>query len=698
MRNLTITMLLAIMGIIACQPQQKKATESDFEFNIQLTETEIANGALTPEILWKFGRVGSVQLSPDGVNVLYTITYYQLETNKSRTSLFIIPVNGGEAQKAVTLSGSQFDPQWIDDKTFAFISTHEGSTQVYKSTINTNSVEKITDIKGGVNAFKISPDKQQILYTAEVKVGEELSDVQPDLPLANARIYTDLMSRHWDHWNDVYYSHIFVAPLSSAIVTEGKDIMPNEAWDSPMSPYFDAGDISWTADSKGIAYACKKFTGAKFATSTNSDIYLYNITTQETKNLTEKNLGYDKYPSFSPDGKYMAWQSMETPGYEADKERLMLLNLETSETTYLTANFDQNVSDMVWDSDSKTLFFVSPTIGTHQIYSINIESCNIEKYTEGHHDYQSVIVSGNTLVCKKMTHAMATEIFSVNSESKEEAQITFTNKPIYDHIAMGKTEERWVTTTDGKKMLVWVIYPPKFDSSKKYPALLYCQGGPQSTVSQFFSFRWNLQIMAANDYIIVAPNRRGVPSFGQEWTSQISGDYSGQNIQDYLTAIDEIKKDECIDENRLGCVGASYGGYSVFYLAGRHQKRFKAFISHCGMFNFESFYGATEETFFPNHDLGGAYWAKDNKVAQRSYANSPHRFASNWDTPILIIHGEYDFRIPYTESLQAFTAARLNNVEARLLIFPEETHFVVKPQNAVLWQREFFAWFDKYLK
>ena len=465
-----------------------------------------------------------------------------------------------------------------------------------------------------------------------------------------------------------------------------------------MSPFFDAADVSWTADSKGIAYSCKKYTGAEFATNTNSDIYLYDIATQETKNLTEKNLGYDKYPTFSPDGKYMAWQSMETPGYEADKERLMLLNLETLETTYLTANFDQNVSDMVWDSDSKTLYFVSPTKGTHHIYSINIESSNIEKYTEGHHDYQSVIVSGNTLVCKKMNHAMATEIFSVNRESKEETQITFTNKPIYDHIAMGKTEERWVTTTDGKKMLVWVIYPPKFDSSKKYPALLYCQGGPQSTVSQFFSFRWNLQIMAANDYIIVAPNRRGVPSFGQEWTSQISGDYSGQNIQDYLTAIDEIKKDECIDENRLGCVGASYGGYSVFYLAGRHQKRFKAFISHCGMFNFESFYGATEETFFPNHDLGGAYWAKDNKVAQRSYANSPHRFASNWDTPILIIHGEYDFRIPYTESLQAFTAARLNNVEARLLIFPEETHFVVKPQNAVLWQREFFAWFDKYLK
>lgn len=691
-------MLVAIVALIACQPQQKKTAESDFEFNIQLTETEIANGVLTPEILWKFGRVGSVQLSPDGANVLYTITYYQLETNKSRTSLFIIPVSGGEAQKAVNLSGSQFDPQWIDDKTFAYISTHEGSSQVYKSTINASGVVKITEVKGGINAFKISPDKQQILYTAEVKIGEELSDVQPDLPLANARIYTDLMSRHWDHWNDVYYSHIFVAPLGSTVVTEGKDIMPNEAWDAPMSPFFDASDVSWTADSKGIAYSCKKYTGAEFATSTNSDIYLYDITTQETKNLTEKNLGYDKYPTFSPDGKYMAWQSMETPGYEADKERLMLLNLETLETTYLTANFDQNVSDMVWDSDSKTLYFVSPTKGTHHIYSINIESGNIEKYTEGHHDYQSVIVSGNTLVCKKMNHAMATEIFTVNRESKEEEQITFTNKPIYDHIAMGKTEERWVTTTDGKKMLVWVIYPPKFDSSKKYPALLYCQGGPQSTVSQFFSFRWNFQIMAANDYIIVAPNRRGVPSFGQEWTAQISGDYSGQNIQDYLTAIDEIKKDECIDENRLGCVGASYGGYSVFYLAGHHQKRFKAFISHCGMFNFESFYGATEETFFPNHDLGGAYWAKDNKVAQRSYANSPHRFASNWDTPILIIHGEYDFRIPYTESLQAFTAARLNNVEARLLIFPEETHFVVRPQNAVLWQREFFAWFDKYLK
>jgi dipeptidyl aminopeptidase/acylaminoacyl peptidase len=698
MKHISIILMLSVLAFVACQTQQKEPAKPEIEFKIELTDAEKANGILTPEIMWKFGRVSNPQLSPDGTTVLYAVSYYQLSTNKSRTSLFTIPAAGGEAKKAMTLSGSQFDPQWLDTKTFAFVSTHEGSAQVYKTNVGTAKFEKITNVKDGVNAYKISPDGMQILYTAEVKVGKDLTDMQPDLPLVNAMVYDDVMARHWNHWNDVSYSHVFVAPLDKLPVVDGKDIMPEEPWDTPLSPYFDAADIAWTADSKGIAYTCKKYTGRDLATTTNSDIYLYDLVTGKTINLTHENPGYDKYPTFSSNGKYMVWQSMETPGYEADKERLFLLNMETMGKTYLTAKFDQNVENMTWDADNKTLFFTSPVNGTSQIYSLDVETSEIKQYTQGHHDYQNVAVFNNLLVGAKMKHSMATEIFAINREEKTETQLTFTNKPIYDYIAMGKSEERWVTTTDGKKMLVWVIYPPKFDPAKKYPALLYCQGGPQSTVSQFFSYRWNFQIMAAHDYVVVAPNRRGVPSFGQEWNAQISGDYSGQNIKDYMSAIDNVKKEPFVDESRLGCVGASYGGYSVFYLAGHHEKRFKAFIAHCGMFNLESFYGATEETFFPNHDLGGAYWEKSNKTAQRSFANSPHRFVEKWNTPILIIHGGKDYRIPYTEALQAFSAARLKGIEARLLMFPEETHFVLKPQNSVLWQREFFGWLDKYLK
>ncbi len=693
-----IWLTLLSVTLISCQKTQKNTPKSDFDFNIQLTSEEKERGLLTPELLWKFGRVSNVTVSPDFQTIVYTITYYNLQENRGRTSLFKIPVTGGTPEKVVNLEGSQYSPQWLNNKTIVFISSHEKNNQVYSYNLETQLLSKITNIEGGIQNYLISPSGNKLLYTQRVKVGKHTSDLHPDLPKSDAKIYDDLMVRHWDDWLDSTFSHIFVAEMTSLPVTQGRDIMAGEPWNSPLSPYFDIADITWFPDEKAIAYTSKKFTGKTLATSTNSDIYFYDLVTAKVLNLTVENLGYDKYPTFSPDGRFMVYQSMETPGYEADKERLFILTLETREKKYLTRNFDQNASNFAWASDNQTLYFISPIHGTHQIYSINVQTGEIRQITRGNHDYQSVIPTNNMLIATKMSHSMATEIFSVNPATGEETQLTFTNKPIYEHIRMGKTEERWVKTTDGKKMLVWVIYPPDFDPNKKYPALLYCQGGPQSTVSQFFSYRWNFQIMAANGYIVVAPNRRGVPSFGQEWNAQISGDYSGQNICDYLSAIDDVKKEPYVDENRLGAIGASYGGYSVFYLAGHHNKRFKAFIAHCGMFNLESFYGSTEELFFANHDLGGPYWDKNNKIAQRSYANSPHKFVDKWDTPILIIHGGKDYRIPYTEALQAFTAARMRDIDARLLYFPNETHFVLKPQNSVLWQREFFKWLDQYLK
>lgn len=693
-------LLVAFAAIImfSCQNLTNEPTVKS-DFSNQLTEDEKTGGIMTPEILWKFGRIGGFDVSPDGNTIAFSITRYDAKTNKSNTNIFTIPATGGEHVMLTTFDQSDFSPVWVNDgKQIAYMSTSGGSVQVWKMNADGSMKTKVSDINGGINAFRFSPDESKVFYTADVKMEETVNEKYVDLPLANARIMNDLMYRHWNDWSDYKFSHIFISDVKDGKFSVGKDILEGELWDAPLAPYFDDAEINWSPDGKTIAYTCKKLYGREYAVSTNSDIYLYDLETGKTKNITEGMSGYDKYPVYSPDGSKIAWMSMKKPGYESDQERLFVIDLATGEKMQLNDNWDQNASSYEWSDDGTEIYFISSINATFQLYKVNVASKEFTQITKGHHNYNSFKKVGELLIGAKVKQSMAAELFAANSVSGEETQITHVNQNIYDHIKMGKSVERWVTTTDGKKMLVWMILPPNFDETKKYPALLYCQGGPQSPVSQFWSYRWNFQMMVANDYIIVAPNRRGVPSFGQEWNEQISGDYSGQNIKDYLSAIDELKKEPFIDENRLGSVGASYGGYSVFYLAGHHDGRFKAFISHCGMFNFESFYAATEETFFPNQDLGGAYWDTKNKVAQKSYANSPHKAVQNWDTPIMIITGGKDFRIPYTESLQAFNAAQLQGIPSRLLYFPEETHFVVKPQNSILWQREFFGWLDTYLK
>ncbi|MBN1113464.1 MAG: S9 family peptidase [Bacteroidales bacterium] len=690
-------LLFASCGSDCCKQPVQEGPKSDFSNT--LTQSEIDGGRLTPEILWKFGRIGGGELSPDGKTVLYTVTRYDANTNKSTTNIFVQPVDGGQAVKLTTDDSKEFSATWINNGAkIAYMSTKSGDVQVWTMNPDGTLQTQISNIDGGVNSFRFSPDETKVLYCKDVKLQESANDMHKDLPLADAKIFDDLMYRHWNDWTDYSFSHIFVSDVKDGKFVAGKDIMQGELWDAPLSPYFDDSEMTWSPDSKTIAYTCKKLTGAEYATSTNSDIYFYNIETGKTENMTQGMVGYDKYPTFSPDGKQMAFMSMELPGNESDKERLMVMNLDTKELNFINENWDQNAHSYAWSNDGKEIFFISGYHATYQIYKVDVASKNFTQITKGQHNYGNFSIANGVMIGGKTTHQMATELFKVDMATGDEAQVTTVNKNIYDNIKLGHTEERWVKTTDGKDMLVWMIFPPNFDKTKKYPALLYCQGGPQSAVSQFFSYRWNFAMMAANDYIVMGVNRRGLPSFGKEWNAQISGDYSGQNIKDYLSATDALKKEEFIDENRLGCVGASYGGYSTYYLAGNHQKRFKAFIAHCGMFNFESFYGATEETFFPNNDLGGAYWDTKNKVAQRSYANSPHKFVQNWDTPILVIHGGKDFRIPYTEGMQAFNAARLRGIPARFLYFPEETHFVVKPQNSILWQREFFGWLDKYLK
>ncbi|NTW32443.1 MAG: S9 family peptidase [Bacteroidetes bacterium] len=670
---------------------------------------------LTPELLWKLGRVSDVQLSPDGKTILFGTTYYNLSENKGNRDLYTISTDGGKAVKLTDTKENEFNAIWRPDgKKIGYISTQSGTAQIWEMNADGSDKKQITFFDDDINGFAYSPALNNILLIKNVKLDKTVNDLYPDLPKANAMLFDDLLYRHWDTWTDYSYSHVFYAPYDSSSQKVGAetDIMKEEKFDSPLTPDGGMEQITWSNDGNMIAYTCRKLHGKEEALSTNSDIFIYNIKTKETKNISNGMPGYDQDPVFSPDSKKIVWSSMKTAGFESDKKRIMLYDFVSGQHTDLSEKFDQSSSNFRWDPiDNNTIYFISGINATYQIYSINIVSKKITQITKERFDYTELAVATekaskskkvNTLIVgAKMSMCMPTEIFKIQSgigKTKDkfiETQLSFTNKSILDSIKLATIEERWITTTDNKKMLVWVIYPPYFDKAKKYPALLYCQGGPQSAVSQFFSYRWNFQMMAANDYIIVAPNRRGLPTFGQEWNDQISLDYGGQNMKDYLTAIDSVSKEPFVDKNNLGAIGASYGGYSVYWLAGNHNKRFKAFIAHCGMFNFESWYGSTEELWFANHDLGGAYWKKPRP---KSYDFSPHNFVGNWDTPILVIEGGNDFRIPYTQGMEAYDAAQIQGIPSKFLYFPEETHFILKPQNSVLWQRVFFEWLDKWLK
>ena len=694
MKKLLTLLSIAAMSI-ACN--NTKETVEPLQLDTQMTSEEISAGVLTPRVMWRMGRLGEAKLSPDGKTVAYTVTYYNVDQNRGAASLYVMNADGSNATQLTDFAGSESDVQWsADGEKIYFLSTRSGSAQIWSIAPNGTALTQLSNIEGGINGFGIAQDGKNVWYAQTVHVAPRKSkDVYAYLPESKALIYDDLMARHWDYWDQGDYSHIFVTELKGNTIAAGKDIMAGEAWDAPMAPYFDNAEISWSNSGKLLAYTCKKMAGSEYAFSTDSDIYVYDVESGKTTNVTKGMLGYDKYPVFSPNDSKIAFTSMERPGNEADKDRLMVVNLANGEKTYVTRDFDYNAANIRWN-DENTLTFISPIAATHQICTATLDG-QIKVLTNGDHDYTWFDRKGEMMVAGRNTISQAAELYSVNTQSGESVQLSFINKQIYDNVKMGEVQKRWVKTTDGKQMLVWVILPPNFDATKKYPTLLYCEGGPQSVVSNGWSYRWNFQLMAAQGYIVVAPNRRGLPSFGQEWLDQISGDYSGQNIRDYLAAIDDVAKEPWADEDRMGCVGASYGGYSTFYLAGHHEKRFKAFIAHCGMFNFESFYTQTEELWFPTRDLGGAPWS-DDPTAKRSYANSPHKAAKNWDTPILIITGMKDFRIPYTQSLEAFSTARAQGIPSKLVAFENEAHQVFKPQNNLVWNSEFFGWLDKYLK
>ena len=687
-------------------------------------DIKLASDRMTPEALWAMGRIGGAQASPDGKQVVYQVGYYSVKENKSHQILYVMDADGKNKRQLTTSAKSETDATWIENgQKIAYLF----GGQVWKMDADGSNKQQLTHSKADIEGFKFSPDGKRVMLIKSIPYYGTIKKNPDDLPLTTGMVITDMNYRHWDHYVESI-PHPYVAQVTENGIDEGKDILEGEPYECPMAPFGGVEQLAWSPDSKQIAYTCRKREGLAYAISTDSDIYLYDIDSQATRNLCKPanyqepaidptktmatqavnhqdgdfNVGYDQNPKFSPDGKYVAWQSMKHNGYESDRNRLLVYNLATGEKQYVTESFDTNVDEFCWGNDSQTLYFLACWHACVNVYQTNLKG-QVSQITDGWYDYGSVQLLGNTKKLLVTRHSMShpDDIYSIALKKKPEiTQLTDENKHIFDQLEIGKIQQRWVKTTDGKEMLVWVILPPHFDETKKYPTLLFCEGGPQSPVSQFWSYRWNFQIMAAHGYVVIAPNRRGLPGFGSEWNEKVSGDWTGQCMNDYLSAIDDAAANlPFVDRERLGAVGASFGGFSVYYLAGHHDKRFKCFIAHDGAFNLESMYTDTEEAWFSNWEYDDAYWNKDQTDrARRTYENSPHKAVDNWDTPILCIHGEKDYRINANQGFGAFNAARMKGIPAELLLFPDENHWVLKPQNGILWQRTFFNWLDRWLK
>lgn len=686
----------------AMAPTATLAEETDI---IDRPDFKSATGIFDIDALEALGRVSEPRVSPDGKRVLFGVSYESVPQNKSNRDLYVMNIDGTGVTRITKTAQSENSAVWIDNGTrIAFVYAEKGSSpQLWVMNADGTERHAATNIEGGIEGFLFSPDQSKVVLIRTVKYNRTASDIYPDLPKATGRVIDDLMYKHWDTWV-TEIPHPFIGAFDGQTVTDLKDIMEGEPYEAPMRPFGGVESFAWSPDSKILVYTSRKKTGMEYALSTNSDLYAYNLTTGTTTNLTEGMMGYDTNPAFSPNGRYMAWLSMERDGYEADKNRLFIRDNATGQKTDLTSDWDYTIEEFVWNPNGKNIWFIAYHQGVAPIFNMEVATHKVTTVAEGLYDYTTLApVDNKTIVTMRHSMLRPNEIYRIGPKTKkgvkEDVALTDINGDIFAQLTMPTIEAKKVPTTDGKEMLTWVIYPPKFDASQKYPAILYCQGGPQSAVSQFWSYRWNFALMASNGYIMIAPNRRGVPGFGTEWEEQISKDYPGQNMRDYLSAVDYMKANEpAIDPARIGATGASYGGFSVYWLAGNHDKRFAALLAHAGIFNTEAQYLETEEMWFANWDMGGAFWDKDNAVAQRTFATSPHRFVDRWDTPIMISHGEKDYRILASQGMAAFNAAKMRGIPAEMVIFPDENHWILKPQNAVMWQRLFFRWFDRWLK
>ena len=707
-----IILLSAVTIMSACkQTDENIITRSDIK---------LESDVMTPEALWAMGRIGSYAVSPDGQKVAYQVSYYSVEEDRSNTVIYLKTIDQEEAEP--TLLGLGSSPTWLDDNTIAY--SREGD--VWKMNTRGKARKQLTQTDGQVEGFLFSPDQKRLVLVKQVPYHGVIQENPSDLPKATGRLVTDLMYRHWDHYVESI-PHPFVLNLETG---EEKDILEGQPFECPMEPFGGIEQLAWSPDSKKIAYTMRAKTGLEMSISTDSDIFLYDVESDESTNLCKpadyeeprtdptktlatqpvnapenlkNNVGYDQNPQFSPDGRYVAWTSMERNGYEADRMRLCIHDLKQGTKQYVTETFDSNVDAFSWASDSKTLYFLGVWHATENLYRTDLEG-NVKQLTGYQADFGNLqLIDDTHLLLERHDYMHPADLYLCTVADDTIAdlkQVTRENDHILSQIAAGTSEARWIKTTTGEPMHYWIIKPPHFDPTKKYPTLLFCEGGPQSPVSQFWSYRWNFMIMAAQGYVIIAPNRHGLPGFGLQWQEEISGDWTGQCMQDYLAAIDDAAANlPYVDKDHMGAVGASFGGFSVYYLAGHHEGRFKCFIAHDGAFNLEAMYTETEENWFSNWEYDDAYWNQDQtERARKTYANSPHRFVDKWDTPILCIHGEKDYRINYTQGMSAFNAARMRGIEAQLLIFPDENHWVLHPQNGILWQRTYFQWLNRWLK
>jgi len=658
---------------------------------------------LTPELLWQLGRLEGGTLSHDGQSVAYVVRRYDLAKNSGKSELHVVSLADGQDRTLLSDQTSISSVQWSmrpgGQRIFyiAPSSSEDHKPQVFTIDPAGGSPIQVTKVAAGVSNLKVSPTGKHLAFTIDVKLDPTANEIYPDLPLADARIIDALMYRHWNAWHDYAYSHLHIAALQDDETAGPEvDLMRDLRTDSPLPPFGGSEQFDWSPDGAELAFTMKLV--ANWAESTDSDVYLVRVDQPDVKHcITHGMTGYDNDPVYSPDGTWLAFHSMQRASFEADRNRIMLYDRASGSIRELTAGLDQSAHEAIWSADSKSIVFASETQGTRQIYRLRLDQTAAEPLTSGQFDHRlcDLTTGSQKLLVAQQSMLRPEELMVVDTAAHSQTAVTHINDELYAQLALPQVRERWIRASDGKMIHNWVIYPPDFDPNRSWPMLTYCQGGPQSQIGQSFSYRWNFHLMASKGYVVLAVNRRGLPGFGQSWNDEISGDWGGQAMQDILAATDEMMTESYIDRHRLAAVGASFGGYTVYWLMGHHEDRFRCMIAHCGVFNLESMYGSTEELFFVNYDMGGPYWRSD-ALQSRYAAFSPHRFVAKWKTPLLVIHGEKDFRVPVTQGMEAFTAAQVEGVPSRFLYFPNEGHWVTSPQNSVLWQRVFFDWLAKY--